>query len=412
MRTAAGEQALGVDCAVSGTIQHVIDALPAAIAVIDSAHLIRFVNNAWRDFCDTEGYDFPAHGVGADYFEVGLKYGAIDSVKVSDIAAGIDLISSGREDHVVIEYELSLADRHRHYTLTILPLMENQGRLVVMSHADATAVTELAEVRRDVAASLLKAQVEERRRIARELHDATAQSIAAIGIGLAALGSAEDDAERRSIMSELKGLVLDAGRQVRLYSYYLHCPQLDKVGLQAALESYIQGLSHRTGLKVLFDWQVRDRAKIARYESALQRIVQEALWNVYQHSGAAGASVAISESDDTISVTICDSGKGIDPSKAHTGLGLMSMRTRAEELGGTLTIDSTSQGTCVDARFPLAASAVEKNMPMREDSGEALHPHPLKAAPRDKWRRRDRASKEKQRVQALNRQSWEGWGHI
>jgi hypothetical protein len=110
-------------------------------------------------------------------------------------------------------------------------------------------------------------------------------------------------------------------------------------------------------LSISFDWQVKDGANIVPYEAALLRIAQEALWNVYRHSGARTAVVAISDEDEAVSLTISDSGKGIDPSKPRGGLGLESMRSRAEELGGTLMIHSGKRGTRIVAHFPLAVAA-------------------------------------------------------
>src|ERR1700755_2021442 len=107
-------------------------------------------------------------------------------------------------------------------------------------------------------------------------------------------------------MSGLNVLVTSASRQIRLFSYALHSPELNKIGLQAALQEYIDGLSHRTGLKISLYWHMRARARIARYKPAMLRIAQEALWNVHQHSGAADASVAIVETDDAVSLTISD----------------------------------------------------------------------------------------------------------
>jgi signal transduction histidine kinase len=215
---------------------------------------------------------------------------------------------------------------------------------------------ELAEARRAAAESAVKAQTEERQRIARELHDATAQSIAAISIGVAALKSADSADARDKVISDLERLASEAGQQIRIYSHTLHSPELEKLGLQAALQEYIAGLCHRTGLSISLDWRVRDRSRMARYNPAMLRIAQEALWNVYRHSGAANASVAIIQTIDAVSLTICDSGNGIDLTKAHVGLGLASMRERTEELGGTMTVDSSDKGTCITARFPAAST--------------------------------------------------------
>jgi signal transduction histidine kinase len=337
------------------TIQKVLDALPGPVAVVDTRHIIRLANSAWHEFMDRYGYDWPAHGIGQDYFAVGLKYGAIDRISANHIAASIDLVASGQKSQIVRNYQLSLGEgADRHFTMTISPLSLERERLIVMSHVDVTAAVHLTEARRDAAAAVLRAQDEERNRIARELHDATAQTIAAIGIGHARLRATDGDETRKLIMAELDDLVRDAGRQVRLQSFSLHSPEIEIRGLEVTLKSYIEGLSQRSGLNISFEWQVPHRSRIARYKPALLRIVQEALWNVHQHSGASDASVTIIENDESVALTVADSGKGIDLTQKQAGLGLISMRERTEELGGKLTIESTGTGTRIEVRFPLA----------------------------------------------------------
>jgi|GEM_PF-1670234 len=342
------------DCETAQTIQNLIDALPAQIAIVDRGYTIAFVNEAWCDYCDRLNFDFPAYGIGGDYFEVGLKYGAIDSIKAIDIAEAIDAVRRGEQRRVVRTYQTSFADGDRHNMLTISPFLNDKSTLILMSHLDVTEAVNVAQARERLAISLSHAQAYERQRIARELHDTTVQTVAAIGIELAILKAEEGAEARAAIMSGLDTLVATASRQVRLFSYALHSPELHKLGLQAALQEYIDGLSHRTGLKISLDWQVRDRTRIARYKLAMFRIVQEGLWNVHQHSGAANAFVAIVETDDAVCLTISDTGKGIDSAEGHAGLGLESMRERAEEQGGTLTIDGTDDGTRITVRFPIA----------------------------------------------------------
>jgi signal transduction histidine kinase len=316
-----------------------------------------FVNEAWRGYCDLFNFDLAAYGVGDNYFDVGLDHGALNRATAADQAAAIDLVAHGEQPQTTRIYKAPLSDGYHYFMLTISPFVQSGARLLMLSQVDVTPAVQLAEANRELTVSLLRAELDERRRVARELHDATAQSIAAIGVGHANLRRADSEEGRQSIFTELDALVSEVSRQIRLYSYFLHSLDLEKTGLKAALEAYIDGLAHRTGLSISFDWQVKDRANIAPYKAVLLRIAQEALWNVYQHSGAQTALVTISDNDETVSLTISDSGKGIDLSRPQTGLGLESMRSRAEELGGTLMIYSDRRGTHVVAHFPPAAVA-------------------------------------------------------
>jgi signal transduction histidine kinase len=357
-----GKRTLVDDRRLADTVQSLVDSLPAHIAIIDTAYTILFVNQPWRGYCDLFNFDLAAYGVGDNYFDVGLNYGSVDSVKVADMAAAIDLVARGDVPQITRTYEASLSDGHHYFMLTISPFVQSGARLLMLSHTDVTPAVRLAEAHRDLALSLLRAELDERRRVARELHDVTAQSIAAIGVGHANLRRADSEEGRQSIFTELDALVSEVSRQIRLYSYFLHSPEFDKTGLKAALEVYVDGLAHRTGLSISFDWQVENRAKIVPYEAALLRIAQEALWNVYQHSGAETAVIAISDDDDAVFLTISDTGKGIDLSKPHTGLGLQTMRSRAEELGGQLMIYSSKRGTRIVAHFPPAAVAGPRSL--------------------------------------------------
>jgi signal transduction histidine kinase len=216
----------------------------------------------------------------------------------------------------------------------------------------------------DLTARLLHLQDEERRRIARELHDSVGQSLAALSMNLSSLGGdIERIAKSASIVADSAALVNEMSTDIRTISYLLHPPLLDEAGLASALRWYIQGFTERSGIKVAlklaedFDRLPRD------LETAIFRLVQECLTNIHRHSESPIATIGIARSESEVRVEVADQGKGIPPEKKSgllsegtPGVGIRGMRERLRQLGGTLEIDSNrnGKGTIVVARLPVA----------------------------------------------------------
>ena len=204
-------------------------------------------------------------------------------------------------------------------------------------------------------------QDEERRRLARELHDSTGQIVAALQLNLglvthgsACMGEAAADALKESIR-----LADQVSSDVRTMSYLLHPPLLDETGL-VALEWYLEGFSTRSKIQVAFTLP-KDFGRLSRdLETAVFRIVQEALTNVHRHSGSDKASVSIEANEEELVLTVRDMGKGIPSgvlsgakdSHVRLGVGISGMRERVRQLGGTLEISAANPGTIVRAILP------------------------------------------------------------
>jgi signal transduction histidine kinase len=203
----------------------------------------------------------------------------------------------------------------------------------------------------------LGAANQERRRLARELHDGTAQLLAGLSMNLAVVNkeSSRLNSRGRQAVAESIALANRCLREVRVVSYLLHPPELDRLGLLSALTRHVQGFAERSGIQVALDLSPDLGGLPREVEMAIFRIVQECLANVYRHSGSATASVRLVQYDSEIALEVADDGRGIqgDPS---TGVGTASMRERVQELGGSLDIISTNRGTIVKAVIPLARS--------------------------------------------------------
>jgi two-component system, NarL family, sensor kinase len=215
---------------------------------------------------------------------------------------------------------------------------------------------------------LMQLQDEERRRIARELHDSTGQCLAAIRMNLGAIAAAVPDlpAKARKSLAEAEEICQNCGDDIRTISYLLHPPLLDEAGLLPALEWYVTGFSERSGVKVSKEISEPGKALTRELNTALFRIIQEALANIHKHAQSQTARIRMCSDEQKVVLEISDAGKGIDPLRLQNrgngvrglGVGITGMRERVRQLGGTLEIEPANPGTLVRAIFPLGG---EKN---------------------------------------------------
>lgn len=213
---------------------------------------------------------------------------------------------------------------------------------------------------------LLKAQDEERRRVARDLHDSTGQTLTALKMGLAALEQKLKQTQYTSdMMSEIAALADQALQEIRTTSYLLHPPMLDEAGFTSAAQWYVDGFGKRSGIKVKLDLATKRERLPITIETALFRVLQESLTNVHRHSGALEVSIRFEYQAETVMLEIRDCGRGIPTellnrlreASSETGVGLAGMRERLNELNGKLEIESDGHGTSMRAIVPLPAVA-------------------------------------------------------
>ena len=222
---------------------------------------------------------------------------------------------------------------------------------------------EQAEIVRELSGRLLQMQDEERRRIARELHDSVGQIVAAMGINLSLV---ERESERISpaaaaAVAENSALTQELSRQIRTISHLLHPPLLDEVGLTSALKWYVEGFAERSKIQVSLDLPADFCRLPAEMETAIFRIVQECLTNVHRHSDSSTAAVRITNVANQLRVEVRDTGKGIPSEKqsemacaGKTGVGMRGMRERLRQFGGQLEVISAPGQTVVAATLPIA----------------------------------------------------------
>jgi signal transduction histidine kinase len=218
---------------------------------------------------------------------------------------------------------------------------------------------------RELSARLLQLQDDERRRLARELHDSVGQTLAALSMNLSVVRA---DIERLTStaanLTDSEGLVQEMSKEVRTISHLLHPPLLDEAGLASAVRWYVDGFSQRSKVNVDLDLPDNFGRMSRELETAVFRVVQECLTNIHRHSGSSTAKIRLCHFDGQIVVEIEDKGKGIAPEKRDEiasagapGVGIRGMRERLRQLGGALEIDSNGTGTIIVARLPITGAS-------------------------------------------------------
>jgi PAS domain S-box-containing protein len=210
---------------------------------------------------------------------------------------------------------------------------------------------------------LMKAQDEERRRIARELHDSAGQTLAVLGMRLAQLIHRADviAPELASERKEIQAMVQQLHREIRTTSYLLHPPLLDECGLASALKLYVEGLLERSPISITLDITDNVGRLPNNLELAIFRMVQECLTNIHRHSGSKTARIRISRERESVRIHVQDHGKGISPERLleiqsrGSGVGIMGIRERISQFHGEMKIESNGPGTSVIVSIPIPA---------------------------------------------------------
>ena len=214
---------------------------------------------------------------------------------------------------------------------------------------------------RQLSQRLLAIQDDEHRRIARELHDGVGQLLAAVSMNIALVAAEADklSEEARNAVADNEAMVQEILRNIRTLSHLLHPPLLDESGLRSALSWYVDEFGRRSGITVQFECSPKVGRLSNEMEIALFRIVQESLGNVHRHSQSPTASISLDVVDGRISLRVKDQGVGIAVERQHeirtgnrAGVGVRGMRERVRQLGGTLDIHSSPQGTEVLVALP------------------------------------------------------------
>jgi PAS domain S-box-containing protein len=222
-----------------------------------------------------------------------------------------------------------------------------------------TEILSQSELLRDLSGRMMITQDQERRRIARELHDSAGQSLAALSMNLARIEQdlKHDPAHLVKAVSDAQERLRILSQEIRTTSYLLHPPLLDEVGLSSALHWYTEGLGERSGLDIKLSVAENLPRLEPEMELAIFRLVQECLTNIHRHSGSKTAQIRLAREADKVYVEVQDQGQGMSPERIAdvrlkgAGVGIRGMRERVRQLGGELAIESDSGGTRITATF-------------------------------------------------------------
>jgi PAS domain S-box-containing protein len=211
---------------------------------------------------------------------------------------------------------------------------------------------------RELSGRLLSLRDDERRRIARDLHDSVGQMLAATTMTLATVAGQANrlNPDAQKALSEADRFVQETIKEVRIVSHLLHPPLLDEAGLASAIRWYLEGFSQRADIQTDFSITEKFGRLPMEFETAIFRVIQECLTNIHRHSGSTTAKVRLSRLADEVRVEVEDMGKGM-PERNKIGMGLRGMRERLAQFQGELQIDSSGSGTIVVARLPLKSAA-------------------------------------------------------
>jgi PAS domain S-box-containing protein len=249
---------------------------------------------------------------------------------------------------------------------TLTDTLESQVRIRTeqLEQRNREVLKQSAQLR-ELSHHLMQIQDEERRHIARELHDSAGQVLAALGINLATvLQHARNPSPKLAqVAEEGQELVTELSKEIRTMSYLLHPPLLDESGLSAALNWYLQGLKERSGLEITKAIPENFGRLSRELELAIFRIVQECLTNVHRHSGSKVAAIRLKRGNRSVFLEVEDAGSGISPERLleiqsqGAGVGVRGMRERVLQFGGEMKIHSEGRGTKISITLPCGRTA-------------------------------------------------------
>lgn len=292
-------------------------------------------------------------------------------------------------DNYEAEYRMrSRENSYRWFRARAAPIRDPQGKIVkwygtcsdihdskVLEQSirdNAIELEKMVDKRTDelrrLSVRLMTMQDHERRRIARDLHDGLGQELAVAKMVLDKMVLHKSAQPQEQMWSQASSIIDRAIQQVRTMSHLLHPPMLDEVGLISALRWYVDGITKRSGIETSLDVQPSDFPRLVpEVETAVFRIVQEALTNVFRHSQARRVWITLTQKDGLIVAAVRDDGKGIgkqieEQRPDSVGVGIGGMRQRAKEFGGELRLTNADPGTLVELTVPDSSAVREASM--------------------------------------------------
>lgn len=363
-------------------LQGSLDAMTAEIALLDREGVIVAVNAAWRRSAARLGDGWPQHGVGASFIEVCRA--AVEAFDEAAVARALRELRSGRIKRFSRAFVLGAGAHLRWYQQRITQFQRGEDSYFVAAHEDVTEVARAQAALREVSGKLLSVQDDERQRIAVELHDSTSQHLVALGLGVARLRRTLDpDGGADPVLDDMAGSLDEAMKEIRVLSYLMSPPNLERDGLATTAQNFVDGFGRRTGLHTAFRLEGPLDDLSVEVQRTLFRVIQEGLSNVHRHADANGVEVELTRLATGLTLRIADDGCGIKeihtPSfpGAQLGVGIAGMSARIEQLGGVLTIRSDGAGTVLRAAIPVGAVVVRSHRRPKAPVSRSVRRAPL-----------------------------------
>jgi signal transduction histidine kinase len=332
---------------VDSTLKSVIEALDLPIAVLDASGNVLAVNGAWAvapEGCDRRS----ACLVGDNYLDWCETLGP--RTAGSSLANGARRVLAGMRPAYSQTARIAPTGGGREVQVRIRRLGRASRRLCLVAHEPAAVSDEFED-------RLLSAQLEERERLAAELHDSVGQSLVCLGLGLTRLRRlTQSSAELEPVVADMEQALQQAHAEIRTLSFLLLPPWLDEPGAFVnAVRDLVTGFASRSGLRVTVEVAPVPRDLTEARELALFRTLQEALVNIHRHAHAEVVEVVLGHRGKSVFLKVRDDGCGMTAPEGvapHPGVGLVSMRARLRKFGGDLRIVSGHDGTTLTARVP------------------------------------------------------------
>lgn len=332
-------------------IQAFFSSSTVGFAIVDSELRFERVNHVWAEMVGQEQEVF-----------IGKVPGTVSGSGMQETeATAREVLRTGR---AVLDRTVAggNSEQPSFWTISCFPIPNTEGKIykVGITCLDVTARKRAEAAARSLSSRLLRLQDEERRRIARELHDSLGQYLSALKINLEIAG-ASPEPRKGELLAEAIQLAESCLTETRTISHLLHPPLLDEAGFRSAANWYVQGFAQRSGLAVNFNVPSDLRRLPAPVETALFRVLQESLTNIHRHAQSAAADIQLQLEPRLVRLTVRDRGRGMPPDLlerfrqdgTQSGVGLAGMRERIRELGGKLDISSGDHGTVLSAEIPL-----------------------------------------------------------
>jgi len=341
--------ALASEPAFVETFQQIINSLPEQIALIDEDWIIRAVNPAWTRTAAL--YDYGELSPGADYLAFCEHVAILGHTPAGIAAQGIRHMARNGDPSFSFVYHGK--DRWEGFAFQLcVKRIEVAGRtMYTVTRYDVTELVHLRQMREGFSHSLIEHQDEERRRMAREVHDSTMQLVASLGLSLGQIRRSKTVKARADIVDEMEDLLGQIHRELRAVAFLAHPPVVSELGLSRALRQLAGGFGRRTDLHIEVE-AAEGPPLSAATEVAVYRMVQEALSNVHRHAQATEVVIGLYQRRSMLHVVVADNGIGL-PAKLRIGVGLSSMRERIQELGGRLMFRAGKPGMTLMASVPL-----------------------------------------------------------